>query len=82
MHMRLLPVLAARHQLALSSMVHCRAQEQLGKLAEHKDNNVFKDLAALAAPALDRSTAASLSKSVSQVSCQLRGLLHSARCRG
>lgn len=45
----------------------CRAAEQLSKLAEHKDNNVFKDLASLSAPLVDRTGAANLSKSICQV---------------
>ena len=40
--------------------------EQLSKLSEHKDNNVFKDLAALAGPRVERGAAANLSKSICQ----------------
>ena len=50
----------------------CRAQEQLAKLADHKDNHVFKDLASLADSAVDRSSAANLTKAICQVCQKLR----------
>ena len=57
----------------------CRALEQLAKLAEHKDNNVFKDLATLAAPDLELKEAVATSKELCQVGLQ-SGLFNCTDC--
>ena len=47
----------------------CRAQDQLAKMREMKDNNIFKDLGSLLAPDLDLPSASALAKSLVQVRC-------------
>ena len=58
----------------------CRAREHLGRLADMKDNNIFRDLAALADPALELATTAALVKSFVQVLHEPRIVQHSS-CR-
>ena len=54
-----------------------RARDHLGRLLGMKDNNIFRDLAALADPALELATTAALVKSFVQVQsmpCMLSSL--------